>query len=284
MKKILVPTDFSSNAWNAVCYALDFFKDEECTFYFLHTYIPHFYRTDYTMGGVAMYSTPDALRQISLAGLEKTLTNVKERYSNSKHSYECLSAFNLLTDEINEVVAREKIDLVVMGTQGATGSKEIFLGTNAVFTIRKAKVPVLVIPEKSMFHELEKILFPTDYMTFYKRRELKPMIRMAKARNAKITVLHVVGERELTEKQKSNREFLDECLEETDHHFKEIHKQLMPDAIHNYIRDNDFNMLAMMKRKHSFLERLLLKQNVDSIGFHVKIPFLVMPDTAKISY
>jgi len=53
----------------------------------------------------------------------------------------------------------------------------------------------------------------------------------------------------------------------------------MPLAILEYITEHGFQLLVMMNRKHSLFEHLLLKQNIDQIGFHVKIPFLVIPDT-----
>ncbi|MCK5441692.1 MAG: universal stress protein [Maribacter sp.] len=283
MKKILLPTDFSSNAWNAITYALGFFRDEECTFYFLHTYSPAFYRVDYLIGGPAYSAVSDAGVDFSLARLEKTMQGVNEQYQNPKHHFETLSAFNILTDEIKDVCERKNIDLILMGTQGATGAKEIFLGTNTVFVLRKAKVPVLVVPENHKFKEIKSILFPTDYRSPYKKKELQFMIDVAKMHKAKLIVMHMKEGCDLTLIQKENKEFLAEYFDVLDHAFEEIEGHLMPNAIYEYIDEHYPNLLAMMNRKHSLLERLLTKQNVDSIGFHTKIPFLVMRDTSKIT-
>ena len=81
MKKILLPTDFSSNAWNAITYALEFYKDEWCMFYLLNTYTPVIYRVDYLIGGPAYSAIPDVGIDISLAGLERTLEHIKKEYS-----------------------------------------------------------------------------------------------------------------------------------------------------------------------------------------------------------
>lgn len=118
MKKILLPTDFSDNAWNAIVYALNFFRNESCTFFILHTYTPTFYRLDYMLGGPAFSAIPDTGVERAQAGLEKTLSDISGQYSNPKHQFQGLSAFNTLTDEIVEVTKRENIELVVMGTQG----------------------------------------------------------------------------------------------------------------------------------------------------------------------
>ncbi|MGB5668127.1 MAG: universal stress protein [Maribacter sp.] len=283
MKTILIPTDFSKNAWNTITYAMNFFKDKRCTFYFLHTYTPAFYRMDYMLGGPEFSAIPDVGVDNSLAGLEKTLENVIEKFHNPKHIYEIISAFNILTDEINELTDKKHIDLIIMGTQGATGAKEIFLGSNTVHVIRKAKVPILGIPAGYKFRRIEKILFPTDYLTKYKNDELYSAIEIAKMFLTPITVLHVKDEYELTKDQEENKKQLELLLAQIPYEMKEVRGTRMPKAVFDYIEENDIDLLTMRNRKHSFLERMMTRQNVEQIGFHVKIPFLVIPDTSKTS-
>ena len=282
MKNILIPTDFSPNAWNAIRYALEFFKEETVTFYLLHTYTPAFYRMDYMLGGPAFSAIPDVGVDISLAGLEKTLNDIQRQLPNPKHSFETVSAFNLLTDEVNELAQQKGIEMVVMGTKGATGAKQFFLGSNTIFVIRKAKIPVLAIPEKSKHRKVSNILFPTGYWSRYKIAELQPLLEIAKTNKAKITVFHVKEEYDLTEQQENNKKHLKKCLKKVPYQFTEIQEKLMPNAILEHLEGNDFQLLAMMNRGHSFFERLLIKQNIDQIGFHVQIPFLVLPDTSKV--
>ena len=279
---ILLPTDFSKNSGNAISYAMELFKNEKCNFFFLHTYTPSFYRMDYMLGGPMFSAIPDSGVDISLAGLEKTLKDVKKSYKNPNHSYNIISAFNTLTDEINEVTIEKEIDMVVMGTQGATGAKEIFLGTNTVYVLRKAIAPVLVIPENYTFQKIEKILLPSDYLTNYKDNELSTAIKMVKMNKAKLIVLHVKEEYDLTASQEENKMALYRRLDGLSTTLTELKGSLMPNAILNYVQKNGIDLLMMMNRKHSFFERIFEKQNVDQIGFHIKIPFLVIRDTAKV--
>src|SRR6056297_116412 len=265
MKNILIPTDFSDNAWNAISYALQFFKNEKCKFYFLHTYTPIFYRMDYAM-----------------AGLEKTLKDVQEQFPNKNHSFEIVSAFNTLTDEVNELSEKKNIDLVVMGTQGATGAKQFFMGTSTVFVIRKAKVPVMAIPNNCKFKPVKKVLFPSDFSSPYKKTEVYDIIESAKIHGAEIIVFHIKEEYELSETQLANKGQLLKHLRNTPYKLVEVRGKLMPDAVLEYIEEHEIDLLAMMNRGHSFFEKILIKQNIDQIGFHVHIPFLVVRDTAEI--
>lgn len=282
MKNILIPTDFSDNAWNAISYALEFFKNDKCKFYFLHTYIPSFYRMDYALGGPAFSAIPDMEVDVALAGLEKTLENVSDKFPNPKHTFEIVTAFNTLTDEINELSEKKNIDMVVMGTQGAAGVKQLFLGTSTVFVIRKAKVPVLVIPENCKFKPVKNILFPSDYLTPYKKEEIYTIIEAAKMHGAEITVLHIQEEYDHPESQIKNKGLLLDQLKNTSYKEVEVFGKTMPEAILEYIEEHQIDLLAMMNRGHSFFERILIKQNIDQIGFHVHIPFLVVRDTAEI--
>ncbi|NHF59718.1 universal stress protein [Flavobacteriaceae bacterium TP-CH-4] len=283
MKNILLPTDFSENAWNSISYALELFKAETCTFYLLHTYTPSLYRVDYLIGGPEFSVIRDPKVDESLEGLDYTLVEIELKYPNNKHRFEILSAFNTLTDEVEEVCTDKQINLIVMGTQGATGAKEIFLGTNTVHVIRKAKVPVLVVPVDYTYQAITSVLFPTDYRSRYKKEELQLLMDLVNMLEAELIVLHVKEEYELTAIQEANRQSLRTNFESLHPSFVELKGALMPDAIHEYVREREIDLLAMMNRKHSFLERLLLKQNVDSVGYHTETPFLVIPETAPIN-
>ena len=281
MKNILLPTDFSNNAWNAICYALEFFKTEKCEFQILHTYTPTFYRMDYLMGGPTFSAIPDKGVDIAQAGLDKTLVDIKLKFNNPKHTFKTLSAFNTLTNEILELSETKDFDLIVMGTQGATGAKAIFLGTNTVHVIRKSKIPILVVPVGYEFKEINSIIFPTDYEQLYQDKDLKLLINLLNTHNAKLTILHVKEEYDLVDEQKVNKKALMDYFKNINPDFVEERGKLMPEAIRTYIEEHQSGLLVMMSRKHSFLERLTVKSNVDFIGYHTTIPFLVIPETSE---
>ncbi|MCM4173298.1 universal stress protein [Arenibacter sp. TNZ] len=279
MIKILLPTDFSDNARNAIDYTLNYFKDEKCLFYILHTFTPTFYRVDYMMGGPVNSAIPDKDVELAQEGLEKTLTDIKNNYPNKNHQFKTLSSFNILTDEIQEVTGREGIDLIAMGTQGATGAKEIFLGTRTVHVIRKASIPVLAIPCGYTFKAIHTIVFPTDYGTPYNMQVLGFIANMSKLLKAKLIVLNVKDDFVLNEHQQANKKALDVFLKPVNHCFEQVKGEIMPNALHLYVEKHRVGLLAIMNRKHSFLERLITRSTVDAIGYHSRIPFLVIPDT-----
>ncbi len=146
MKKIILPTDFSYNAYNAICYTMNLLKDEEVTFYLLNTYTPAIYQTEYLLHSPGQIGLGDIYQSDSLNQLEELKKQLEKEFKNPKHTIIPHSAFNILVDEVSAMVASEEADLVIMGTQGATGAKEIFLGTHTVHVIKKATCPVIAIP------------------------------------------------------------------------------------------------------------------------------------------
>ncbi len=280
MKKILLPTDFSKTAWNAITYALQLLKDDECTFYLLNAYTPTIYRVDYLVGGPAVSAIPDYGIDISLSGLEQAIEQIEEEYPNPKHHFEMISEFNTLTDEVDSVCREKGIDLIVMGTTGASGAEEIFLGSNTVHVIKKAKVPVLAVPEHYTYKPLEAIMFPTDYQKPFNIDDVEPLFQIASKFNATLHVVHSV-ESGLSQQQIKNRNLLKDMLDAIPSKFQDVTNDYMPNLVHSYVARNDIDLVAMMNRKHTFLQRLFFKQNVDSVGYHCDVPFLVLPETSK---
>ncbi len=171
---------------------------------------------------------------------------------------------------------------MIMGTQGATGAKQIFLGSNTVFTIRKVKTPILVIPSNYHFVPIKKIIFPSDLQDSYKKEEIQTIIEMATLFGAQTTLLTIGEVFELTQNQKDNKEMLYDHLRNVSFKQVQVEGKKLSKAILDYIDYNDVDLLTMINRDHSFFERLLIRQPVDQIGFHIHIPFLVIHDNIEV--
>ncbi|MEO8934832.1 MAG: universal stress protein, partial [Xanthomarina sp.] len=205
MKKILLPTDFSENSWNAISYALHLFKDEQCAFYLLNTYTPIVYHMEYVVLSPSQLGLEDVVKEQALKGLENFEKRISEQFSNPKHSFKSQAVFNTLTSEITDQVKEHQIDYVIMGTKGATGAKEVLFGSNTVHVFKQVKCPVLAVPDSFNFEKLNHILFPTDYEIDYKNKQVKPLVELSEKHQAKINILNVSYGRELTSDQKKNK-------------------------------------------------------------------------------
>lgn len=280
MKKILLPTDFSENAYNAAKYAVQLFKKEECLFYLLNTYTPVLYDNEYLVYSGTQPTLSEIYQNKSMQGLERVLRRIKRNYKYEKHHFEKISSFNLLNDEIKEQVIEKEIDLVVMGTKGATGAEEILFGTHTVHAIKKARCPLLAIPALYEFKPPKNILFPTDYEVEIPLL-LKILKEIAEDNSSSIHILHVYFGVNLSSSQTSIKKALARAFKDIGHHFYSVTDKGVPRAIYDFQEENEIDMLAMINNKHSFFENLLFTPVVNEIGFNVKIPFLVIPSKRK---
>lgn len=278
MKKILLPTDFSENAYNAIKYAIQLFRDEECIFYLLNTYTPVLYDSDYILHSPASSLSLDELYKAnSEKGLEKLRDQITEEFPITLHQYELISSFSLLNEEIKEQVSSKNIDLIVMGTQGATGAIQILFGTHTVHAIRKATCPLLAIPSGCKFGNLKNILFPTDYEINYTAAHLTLLKHLAITHEAVIHILHVIFGTSLHEKQEKAKHTLANYLSDTSHYFYSEEKNTVTEGIYDFQKDHNIDMLVMISNKHSFFENLLFRPVINEVGFRIKTPFLVIP-------
>lgn len=277
MKKILLPTDFSENAFNAIKYAIQLLENETCTFYLLNTYTPVLYDTEYILYSPSQLSLDEIYKNNSQKGLSKVEKKINRKFSNPKHTIEKISSFNLLNEEIHEQVKEKEIDLIIMGTQGATGAKEILFGTHTVHAIKKTKIPLMAIPSDFEFVPPENILFPTDYDINYTAKHLQLLKDLADSYNSELHILHVIFGRPLEAQQENSKKILAEYFKETRHKFYSIEKNTVTEGIYDFQKENAIDLLAMISNKHSFFENLLFRPLINDIGFHVKIPFLVIP-------
>ncbi|MCR9182302.1 MAG: universal stress protein [Flavobacteriaceae bacterium] len=276
MKRIILPSDFSENAYNAISYALQLFKDEKCTFYLLNTYTPVLYDSEY------MYHNPTvSLDEIyssnSKKGLKRLEKRINKEFNNPKHRFEKLSVFNFLIDEINFQIEEKNIDLVVMGTKGATGAQEILFGTQTIHTIKKSKCPVLAIPSDYEFKSLKNILLPSDLSIGFRENQLEILKNIATKNKANIHILHVMQDAELSKIQKDGKATLTNYFKNNSIKFHFLGDRDIQEAINEFQKDHKVDMLSMINNKHSFFENLFFKPVVHKIGFHVKVPFLVVP-------
>lgn len=280
MRKIVIPTDFSENAMNAIKYALELFKYEKSEVYFLHAYGDEVYKE---LKNREMFA--DVLndkKNYSEQKLEDILKIVNEIYPNPNHKYYKVAAFNSLIDEIDKITDEKNIDIIVMGTKGKTNDAKLTFGSNAMQVLRYVKCPVLLVPEKYTDAKPKKIVFSTDYMIQYNKRELKLLSQFVNQYRAAIDLLCISKVNELSLRQEHNKIFIEDALKENDLNFITINEKNIPLAITTYIKDSNADMLVMVNTRHSYLENILVSSTIDKVGLNIKIPFLAMQNVNRV--
>ena len=276
-KRILIPTDFSKNALNATRYALDLYSKLNCEFYFLNVFKLDSYSTDNLFIPEPGSGEYEAAKAKSEEGFVKLLDILKLHIDNPKHSYHTISTFNFLSDALKQIIAEKDIDLVVMGTQGATQSQGVIFGSNTVNTMEKIKeCPVLSVPEDVRFSSPKEIVFPTDYKSVFKRKELNYLVEISKMHDTAIRVLYISKNAELNDEQMNNQKLLGDILGTLNHSFHTLSKKDVSDGLTGFVESRDSDMIAFINRKHFFFSSIFSKPLVKEIGYDATVPILAL--------
>ncbi|MEI8137727.1 MAG: universal stress protein [Bacteroidota bacterium] len=281
MKNILVPTDFSKNADNALYYAIELAKKENAKLILLHAY-----NIKYESGAV-----PYSLIAEETAGLKKESNKqLKESCLKITHAgkikYESLSIEGFTVDVILNISKEKEIDMVVMGTKGATGFSNVIFGSNTAKIIEKAKCPIIAVPEDASFQSIKKITYATSY-NHSDFRALKKIVEIAEPFNAQINVLHISDNIESPEIEKG---LMKAFMEEVNHkiQYNNISFQIMrgeniEDALEEYIEEGSTNMLVMSTHHRNFFDKIFGKSVTKHMAYHTKIPLMAFHYNSKTS-
>ena len=205
MKNVLIPTDFSENAMNAIRFALEFFKYDYTEFYFLHVYEDEVYDNHELLEEESFNEVLNMVCNQSQLKLESLLKEVKDIAPNPRYKYHMISAYNSLIDEVDTLVISKNIDLIVMGTKGETSNKSFAFGSNTLQVLKYVSCPVLAIPEFYMYTQPKHVLFPTNYLIPYRRRELSLLSNMVSPFRSVIDMLYISNSKKLSKRQITNK-------------------------------------------------------------------------------
>lgn len=157
MKRILVPTDFSEQAENALKVAVNLAKKYRSEIFVLHSMeVPLHLATSSDSG-----SLPESLFFIKLA--EKRFSELREEAYLENITLNEAIGHSEIYEDIEEACSKNAIDLIVMGSNGASGFKEMFVGSNTEKVVRTSKVPVLVIKNNHSEFNISDFVFATDF-------------------------------------------------------------------------------------------------------------------------
>jgi nucleotide-binding universal stress UspA family protein len=279
MKSILLPTDFSKNSENAINYAMALFKDVTCEFYLLNVQKASSFITDDMMVMSASATIYQTIIDVSKKSIANLITKIETKYRNKKHTFHSVVDYDNFIDSINQLTISKHIDLIIMGTKGATGLEKVIFGSNTVHVMQRCIAPVLAIPDGCLFTGLDEIAFTTNHLTLHNIEELKPLKELLMLHHSKLNVLHFDDIEGVNNQKQENKIFLkknfnDISYENIDSHSKDLYKTL-----EEYLHSNNIKLIAMMRQKHSFFERLFNRHPEETLAFSIDIPFLVMENS-----
>ena len=267
MKTILAPVDFSDASTNAVSYAAEISRRSSASLILAHIYQKKEEEDD----------AKNKLTSIK-AGLKKSF--------GSELICESVFAHGELTATLKKIIEVQQPELIVMGTKGASGLKELLIGSNTVHVISNTKVPVLVIPEMARFKDFfskgrNRIVLATDLDSLENEKALDILKEIALLIiEPKLRVLSVRSKNtRLSGSKRSERDFLLSFFNpEIESERVTIFSNNVIGGINFYLseRNTDTGLLAMIARDSG---HLIQKHYTREMASHTHLPLLVMHDT-----
>ncbi|MCE9539680.1 MAG: universal stress protein [Bacteroidetes bacterium] len=277
--KILLPTDFSKLSKVAIHYAAEIAKKLNAELVLLH--VVFIDAPPRAQAALKTRQILDAMVDNSMQDFIHLTNEIKQDYGEKINiSYKIIKSYPV--EEVIETFAQHNdIDLIIMGTKGASGLKRVLMGSNAAAVIGNSNIPVIAVPEHARFKHVKHIVYASDLLALNK--EMETLIQFARLFDSFIHILNIVSP---NSKKKIERiKIKNELINKYNYPKISIHISINDDveeAIDEYIAEVKADMLAMFNHKPTFFERLFGKSVTREMAFHSWIPLLAIKKNKNI--
>lgn len=272
MKKILVPIDFSEASLNAAYFACRIAQKNQSVIIFVHAYrkpVDYFNIKQFVIDGVSFEQEHNARKYFKKIILDKL--NIKEKLPIMK--FDITHGFAI--DVILEKIKHYQVEMVVMGTKGASKILDRMWGSITSNVIKETQVPVLAIPENAQYNDFKKIVYATDLnekdvVTLNRVKSFADMF------HAKLELLHIETDysaKKIIEEEIAADYFQNEFLMPLA--FNIVENESVVHGIEDFIDQNDFDLLVMLTLPKNFFVQLTKGSLVKKISLKTKTPILV---------
>jgi nucleotide-binding universal stress UspA family protein len=276
MKNILLPTDFSKNAQNAIDYALSLYGNEGCNFILFHT----LFMPVNVMDGLA--PSMEGMMDNANKSLGEQAEIVRAKLEGTTSTFETkLVTGSDIVYSIEEGAKTAHAQLVILGTKGASGLTEVLIGSNTEGLIRKSNLPIIAIPENAKYSEPKNILFAADLKKIKHKEILQPVTELATKYNSNLTLLTVSKEGILAGNEEAwEGYFLHKEFANISHHADVVEGKKPHEQIESYIAENNPDLLVMISRHNHFWDRIFHKSVTGKMAMHTTVPLMALHDDA----
>ncbi len=274
MKKVLLMTDFSDNARNAIKFAIHSFGNT-VEYLLIHTYIVRKPTGSFANFGELMRKDAESSMKDELNQLKKEMPAA----SDVKITALCRESNTI--DLINDIHEKQNVELIVMGTKGASGLGKILMGSVTASVIKKTKYPVLSIPENAVYKPMNKIVVATDLESESSAEVLQPLSNIATKYQSEILLVHNLKPEESAVQPDQLK--LDQlkstfAFEGTKQSIHILESTSTVEGIEQFCTENNVDLLTVIAHHNGFFEKLFHKSVSRELAFSLKIPLLTLKD------
>ena len=273
INKILVPVDFSESSVNGLNWACHFAEKIHAELILFHAFeLKKSYYENVSFNDPTVITKDlkdekkERLKELALhTGYKK------------KISFEYIAESGNFQKTLKEVVDKNKIDIVIIGSEGAENQRNYLFGSNTIEIIKKNGLPLLIVPQKMGFSKIDKIVFATSFSI----ENLEPILFLAKLSDelqASLTLLHIASEDiETEEKRLTNyQRLIAKNNPGKTIHFELLYHETILDGINEYVLKNQVDLLAVYHRiRHNFFDDFFNPSLSEDLALFTAAPVIV---------
>ncbi|MDC7997466.1 universal stress protein [Gilvibacter sediminis] len=280
MNKILLLTDFSDNATQAIQYAFKLWQGKPCEFYVLNIQKSSDFTTDDLLTAKPHESIFTSIIADNKSALDAYIETLRPLIENEDFTLIPKVDYDVFTDSVNQVISNYVIDYVVLGTNGVSDARESLFGSNALQVMRKVHCPTLIVPEGFEFRPLKEVLFTQTQQIKPSPQQLEPVVRLLAGRCSNVHLLGIQPESEpnLGQLEQGLTQLAEDPFGvlETKAVVESLQGLSVPQAVNAYEQLNEVDLHVFMVQQESLLSRFLKGSDNGKISHKTPVPLLVI--------
>ncbi|RMB64106.1 universal stress protein [Dokdonia sinensis] len=278
MIRVLVPTDFSDHSYNALSYAHMLFQEVAVEFTLFNAYEASALQLVGNKSPLRLGTIYKSLKVKSLEALKTLKKDIDARNEIKNHTYVFQTYEGHLRDGV-DAMSKNDFDFIIIGSKGATGLKEIFIGsvTQSIVSLHQ-EIPLLIVPEKANFRVPDNIGFATDFTRDYAKEELAPLLTLTDLWKSTVRMVEVYDVPGLSPAQKTHLQHLEMLLMDVNYRFHVIPEfSSLENCINAFNNELEIDLMVLIDYPKNFFERLMRENVIKKMTFHTTLPFLILP-------
>jgi nucleotide-binding universal stress UspA family protein len=271
MKTIIIPTDFSPAATNAMHYGLEMARAINANVLLFHVYTVPISVAD---AGIILVSVEE-LEESAKAQMAELKAKV-DHITSGEVGVETETRLGDTTDELESLCERVQPFAVIMGTRNSSSLERSFFGSNTLSVIRRLKWPVIAVPPGRQYGQgIQKIGFACDFKKVAETTPAGVIKDVAQQFHAELHVLNVDdGKKNETDDSLQQNNLLHSMLEEINPHYDFIEHEDVEEGINEFAEKNNLDLLITIPKKHNFFDGLFKKSTSKKLVFHSHVPVM----------
>lgn len=269
MKTILIATDFSPVAQNAINYGVDLAKSIDQSVTLVHVYqVP----VAFADGPLVMVSLDD-LRSSAEKQLDKIKSDLRHVHGKELKIYSEAILGNVV-EEIGKLA--EKLDpfAIVMGATGLTGAQRVLFGSTTLSAVKHLHFPVIVVPEgRSFGHGIKKIGLACDFRNVVDTMPTRFIQQFQKTFQAELHVINVdFDNRQFRADTPEQSLMLHTLLEGVKPVYHFLEEEDLEAGLNRFAEENNLDLLITIPKKHRFIEAIFKSSTTKKILKEARVP------------